>query len=200
MASKIVALVVVALALANAAPRDMSKLDNQVLEDKISEILSSSELIKDAQESPDWMVEARRSNSTTYTMTQTMTISLSGSYSGTTKTSIENGYAYTVGIASSSFVYYSGCSLSSSSSRRATVAFSAQVSSSRISAAQSNANSIASDSSTFTTNVNAASGGTLSVTVSNVGTASSSANSTSGAAQLTFGIAALLAALFAHLF
>merc|ERR1712110_1112357 len=94
MAAKIVALVVVALA--HAAPRDMSKLDNQVLEDKINEILSSSELMQSAQaeESPDWMVAARRTNSTTYTMTQSAVFSGSSSaFTGTLQSNTEKGYA-----------------------------------------------------------------------------------------------------------
>merc|ERR1712178_217292 len=120
MAAKIVALVVVALALANAAPRDMSKLDNQVLEDKINEILSSSELMQsaEAQETPDWMVAARRSNSTTV-FTQTLNFGFAASaYTGTTKSGVEVGYATHIGIYSGG-AYISGSSLPSSAARRA---------------------------------------------------------------------------------
>merc|ERR1712054_177374 len=107
MAAKIVALVV--LALANAAPRDMSKLDNQVLEDKINEILASSELMQSAevQETPDWMVAARRSNSTTV-FTQTLNFGFAASaYTGTTKSGVEVGYATHIGIYSGG-AYISG--------------------------------------------------------------------------------------------
>merc|ERR1711908_184167 len=106
MAAKIVALVVVALALANAAPRDMSKLDNQVLEDKINEILSSSELMQSAQaeESPDWMASARRTNTSTVTTVVTYTLS---SITGFTATCSS---------------YFNSFSQSATASRRATVA------------------------------------------------------------------------------
>merc|ERR1711998_187714 len=89
MAAKIVALVVVALAL--AAPRDMSKLDNQVLEDKINEILASSELMQSAQteESPDWMSPARRTNTST-TFTQVLTFDFTyTTYTGSLQSAVE---------------------------------------------------------------------------------------------------------------
>merc|ERR1711871_752074 len=202
MAAKIVALVVVALALANAAPRDMSKLDNQVLEDKINEILSSSELMQSAQaeESPDWMVAARRTNSSTYTMTQTASFTGSSSaFTGTLKSNTETGYATQIGIFSNG-AYASGCSLSTStSSRRSsyTVTFSSTVTAALISNAQAQGAAISGNVQLLIDAI-ATAGSTVVITsASGVTTVTVT---TSGAAQLTFGFAALLAALFAHLF
>merc|ERR1711904_8994 len=194
MAAKIVALVVVALALANAAPRDMSKLDNQVLEDKINEILSSSELMQsaEAQETPDWMVAARRSNTTTV-FTQTLSFSFAASaYTGTTKTGVEGGYATHIGIYSGG-AYISGSSLTSSAARRAaTVTMSVTTQNGD---AQSTANNINSNLAALNAAINAAG-----ASVCCTGASTTTTISTSGAAQLTFGFAAILAALFAHLF
>merc|ERR1711908_119940 len=114
MAAKIVALVVVALALANAAPRDMSKLDNQVLEDKINEILASSELMQSAQadESPDWMSAARRTNSST-TFTQVLSFAFAHTtYTGALKSGVEIGYATTLNLYANG-AYVSGAAVSS---------------------------------------------------------------------------------------
>merc|ERR1711904_618236 len=177
------------LALANAAPRDMSKLDNQVLEDKINEILSSSELMQsaEAQETPDWMVAARRSNTTTG-FTQTLSFSFAASaYTGTTKTGVEVGYATHIGI------YSGGASISGSAARRtATVTMSVTTQNGD---AQSTANSISSNLAALNAAINAAG-----ASVSCTGASTTTTISTSGAAQLTFGFAAILAALFAHLF
>merc|ERR1711904_225853 len=201
MAAKIVALVVVALALANAAPRDMSKLDNQVLEDKINEILSSSELMQSAQaeESPDWMVAARRTNSTSYTMTQTASFSGSSSaFTGTLKSNTEKGYATQIGIYSNG-AYASGCSLSTSTSRRSsyTVTFSSTVTAALISNAQAQGTAISGNVQLLIDAIQQAGSTVVITSASGVTTVTVS---TSGAAQLTFGFAALLAALFAHLF
>merc|ERR1711871_1526655 len=201
MAAKIVALVVVALALANAAPRDMSKLDNQVLEDKINEILSSSELMQSAQaeESPDWMVAARRTNSSTYTMTQTASFTGSSSaFTGTLKSNTETGYATQIGIFSNG-AYASGCSLSTSTSRRSsyTVTFSSTVTAALISNAQAQGSAISGNVQLLIDAI-ATAGSTVVITSASGVTVVTV--TTSGAAQLTFGFAALLAALFAHLF
>merc|ERR1711904_542026 len=182
------------LALANAAPRDMSKLDNQVLEDKINEILSSSELMQsaEAQETPDWMVAARRSNSTTV-FTQTLNFGFAASaYTGTTKSGVEVGYATHIGIYSGG-AYISGSSLTSSAARRAaTVTMSVTTQNAD---AQSTANNINSNLAALNAAINAAG-----ASVSCTGASPTTTISTSGAAQLTFGFAAILAALFAHLF
>jgi len=201
MAAKIVALGVVALALANAAPRDVSKLDNQLLEDKISEILSSSELMQSAQESPDWMVAARRSNSSSYQLVQRVTFSgaiTNTPYTGTVKTNVEVGYAKYIGIYSGSS-YSSGCSLSSGTitRRAATVEFTSVVTNALVDSVTSAANGVVSDTSGLQTSiVNEG----VSVTVDSATGATVTTISTSGVAQLTFSFAALLAALFAHLF
>jgi len=222
MAAKIVALVVVALALANAAPRDMSKLDNQVLEDKINEILSSSELMQSAQteESPDWMVAARRSSNATITTVVTYTLSSVsgftaarantagsaeyGTLAGAYVNIVANGCGYTgtASVVSTCPSYFSSFTQSATASRRATVAatYSAaggSITASAVDTAMSNAGS---SGITSAFNSAASSAGATGVTCTGASAASSSTAATSGVAQLTFGFAALLAALFAHLF
>jgi|ERR1712216_273718 len=201
MAAKIVALVVVALALANAAPRDMSKLDNQVLEDKINEILASSELMQSAQadESPDWMSAARRTNSST-TFTQVLSFAFSHTtYTGALKSGVEVGYAKTLGSSVyANNAYVSGASVTSTAAAARRASSVTMTTTSNSNAAQSAAGNI--NLNTLNSNINSQPG-VSGVSCSGASTPTCSSNcNTSGAAQLTFGFAALLAALFAHLF
>jgi hypothetical protein len=178
----------------------MSKLDNQVLEDKINEILSSSELMQTAQadESPDWMSAARRTNSST-TFTQVLSFSFAvSSYTGTLKSAVEVGYAKTLGSSVyANGAYASGASVSSVAAAARRASSVTMTTTSNSNAAQSAASGI--NLATLNSNINSSGASGVSCTGASVPACTSGCN-TSGAAQLTFGFAALLAALFAHLF
>merc|ERR1711966_128984 len=222
MAAKIVKLAHVALALANAAPRDMSKLDNQVLEDKINEILASSELMQSAQgeESPDWMVAARRTSNTTVTTVVTYTLSSTTGFTAASAQTAGNaecgtlagayarivapncGYTGTASVVSTCSQYFSSFTQTASLTRRAGVqaTYNAAGGSITPAAVDGAMNTAGSNGIKNAFNNAAGSAGAPAGLQCTGASASPSTTPTSGAAQLTFGFAALLAALFAHLF